>query len=56
MSQEQNKLIEEINTKEDKVANERLGKEIETLKDKNIFLENELKTAIYKIEKMEILG
>jgi hypothetical protein len=56
LSQELSRLIEEMNNKEDKVVNEKLGKEIETLKDKNIFLENELKTAIYKIEKMEILG
>jgi chromosome segregation ATPase len=53
---EQNRLNDEISKKENKVEAERIIKETEILKDKNNFIENELKLATHKIEKMEILS
>lgn len=56
LSMEQNRLGDDINKKEDKVEAEKLIKETAMLRDKNCHLENELKLAIHKIEKMEILS
>lgn len=46
---EQNRLNDEVNTKENKVEAERIVKETEVLKDKNNFIEGELKLANHKI-------
>lgn len=53
---EQNRLHEEINNKENKAEAEKIVKETEVLKNKNSFIEGELKLANHKIEKMEILN
>jgi hypothetical protein len=53
---EQNRLNDELNKKENIVEAERMVKETEILKDKNNFIEGELKVATHKIEKMEILS
>lgn len=46
---DQSRLSQQINNKESKVESEKIAKQIETLKDKNIYLENELKLANHKI-------
>lgn len=53
---QQNRLNDQVNTKENKVEAQKLGKETEVLKDKNHHIEGELKLANHKIEKMEILN
>lgn len=49
LAMEQNRLNDEVNTKENKVEAERIVKETEVLKDKNNFIEGELKLANHKI-------
>jgi hypothetical protein len=56
LAMEQNRLNDEVNKKENKVEAQRIIKVTETLQDKNSFIENELKVAYHKIEKMEILN
>lgn len=56
LAMEQNRLNDEVNKKENKVEAQRIIKETEILKDKNSFIESELKVAYHKIEKMEILN
>lgn len=46
---DQSRLSQQINNKESKVESEKIAKQIETLKDKNIYLENQLKLANHKI-------
>lgn len=48
----QTELNDEVNTKESKTEAEKLLKELEVLKDKNSHIENELKLAQHKIEKI----
>ncbi len=56
LAMEQNRLNDELNKKENQTEAQRIIKETEILKDKNNFIENELKVAHHKIEKMEILS
>lgn len=55
MSEEQERLNDDVNKKENKVEAEKIIKETAILKDKNSFLEGEVKLASHKIEKIEIL-